>query len=101
MYIFNSISRGYKCCSDVKKVDNTAGAAMTVLAHQLGLILFGSVSWLNLTYLDSCVPQPSSRFCYAAIGTLQYSVVSFWNAYKKNPFGKPQAEVDFACVYNL
>jgi len=20
---------------------------------------------------------------------------------KKNPFGKPQAEVDFACVYNL
>jgi len=21
--------------------------------------------------------------------------------YKKNPFGKPQAEVDFACVYNL
>jgi len=21
--------------------------------------------------------------------------------HKKNPFGKPQAEVDFACVYNL
>jgi len=25
--------------------------------------------------------------------------VKIWN--KKNPFGKPQAEVDFACVYNL
>jgi len=23
------------------------------------------------------------------------------NQMKKNPFGKPQAEVDFACVYNL
>jgi len=21
--------------------------------------------------------------------------------FKKNPFGKPQAEVDFACVYNI
>jgi len=24
-----------------------------------------------------------------------------WSIIKKNPFGKPQAEVDFACVYNL
>jgi len=35
-----------KCC------DNTG---LLIMAYQLGLILLGSVSWLNFTYLDSCV----------------------------------------------
>jgi len=31
---------------------------LLIMAHQIGLILFSSVCWLNLTDLDSCTPPP-------------------------------------------
>jgi len=53
-----------------------------IIAHLLGLVLFGSVCWLNLTYLDSCVPTPRWGFCSASpvLISTHYSVVSVWNA---------------------
>jgi len=64
----------------------------------LALSFFHLLHNIDLAYCDNMLVSFYTFILY--LSKNQYAVTRA-PPYTKNPFGKPQAEVDFACVFNL